>query len=81
MAHPGLPAWATPGNRSYVPLGTRPDGGARRGPSRTLARYPAPHCGSKDKDYDINWSTERCPANALRLGVYMQGAEREDSER
>jgi hypothetical protein len=33
--------------------------------------------GTKDKDYDIIWFTERCLSNALRLETYVQDAERE----
>jgi hypothetical protein len=33
--------------------------------------------GTKDKDYDIIWFTEACLSNALRLGTYIQDAERE----
>jgi hypothetical protein len=37
--------------------------------------------GTKDKDYDIMWFTERCLSNVLRLEMYIQDAERAgDSE-
>jgi hypothetical protein len=37
--------------------------------------------GTKDKDYNIIWFTEACLSNALRMGVYIEDAEREgDSE-
>ena len=37
--------------------------------------------GTKDKDYNIIWFTERCLSNALRLETYIQDAERDgDSE-
>ena len=37
--------------------------------------------GTKDKDYNIIWFTEQCLANALRLEIYIQDAERDgDSE-
>jgi hypothetical protein len=37
--------------------------------------------GTKDKDYDIIWFTERCLSNVLRLETYIQDAERDgDSE-
>jgi hypothetical protein len=32
--------------------------------------------GTKDKDYNILWFTERCLSNALRLEMYIQDAER-----
>jgi hypothetical protein len=37
--------------------------------------------GTKDKDFNIIWFTERCLSNALRLETYIADAEREgDSE-
>jgi hypothetical protein len=37
--------------------------------------------GTKDKDYDLIWFTERCLNNALRLENYIHDAERDgDSE-
>jgi hypothetical protein len=37
--------------------------------------------GTKDKDYNLIWFTERCLSNALRLETYLQDAERDgDSE-
>jgi hypothetical protein len=33
--------------------------------------------GTKDKDYNIIWFTERCLSNALRLEIYIADAERE----
>ena len=32
--------------------------------------------GTTDKDYDIIWFTEQCLSNVLRLGTYIQDAER-----
>jgi hypothetical protein len=34
--------------------------------------------GTKDRDYNIIWFTERCLSNALRLETYIADAERED---
>jgi hypothetical protein len=34
--------------------------------------------GTKDKDYNIIWYTEKCLDNALRLETYIEDAERED---
>ena len=36
------------------------------------------YTGTKDKDYNIIWFTEKCLSNALRLEVYIQDAERSD---
>jgi hypothetical protein len=37
--------------------------------------------GTKDKDYNIIWFTEKCLDNALRLETYIEDAERDgDSE-
>ncbi len=37
--------------------------------------------GIADKDYNIIWFTEQCLSNALRLGTYIQDADRDgDSE-
>jgi hypothetical protein len=36
--------------------------------------------GTKDKDYNIIWYTEKCLDNALRLGNYIQDAEREGDD-
>jgi hypothetical protein len=37
--------------------------------------------GTPDKDYNLIWFTEKCLNNALRLGTYVQDAERQgDSE-
>jgi hypothetical protein len=37
--------------------------------------------GTADKDYNLIWFTEKCLNNALRLGTYVQDAERQgDSE-
>ena len=33
--------------------------------------------GTKDKDYNIIWFTEQCLSNVLRLGTYVQDAERD----
>jgi hypothetical protein len=33
--------------------------------------------GTKDKDYDVIWFTERCLSNVLRLETYVEDAERE----
>lgn len=33
--------------------------------------------GTKDKDYNILWFTQACLDNALRLGTYVQDAERD----
>jgi hypothetical protein len=33
--------------------------------------------GTKDKDYNIIWYTEKCLDNALRLENYIQDAERD----
>jgi len=33
--------------------------------------------GTKDKDYNIIWYTEKCLDNALRLATYIEDAERE----
>jgi hypothetical protein len=33
--------------------------------------------GTKDKDYNIIWFTEKCLSNALRLETYVQDAERD----
>ncbi len=33
--------------------------------------------GTKDKDFNILWFTERCLSNALRLEIYIGDAERE----
>lgn len=32
--------------------------------------------GTKDKNYNLIWYTEKCLDNALRLETYIQGAER-----
>jgi hypothetical protein len=36
--------------------------------------------GTKDKDYNIIWFTERCLSNALRLEIYAKDAEREGDD-
>jgi hypothetical protein len=36
--------------------------------------------GTKDKDYNIIWFTEKCLDNALRLEIYIQDAEREGDD-
>ena len=36
--------------------------------------------GTKDKDYNIIWFTEKCLDNALRLEIYIKDAEREDDD-
>jgi hypothetical protein len=36
--------------------------------------------GTKDKDYNIIWFTEKCLDNALRLEAYIQDAEREGDD-
>src|SRR3954465_15875236 len=37
--------------------------------------------GTPDKDYNLIWFTEQCLSNALRLGTYVQDANRDgDSE-
>jgi hypothetical protein len=33
--------------------------------------------GTKDKDYNLIWSTEACLSNALRLEDYIQDADRD----
>ena len=33
--------------------------------------------GTRDKDYNIIWFTERCLSNVLRLETYIEDAERE----
>jgi hypothetical protein len=33
--------------------------------------------GTKDKDYNLIWFTERCLSNTLRLEIYIADAERE----
>lgn len=32
--------------------------------------------GTKDKNYDIIWYTEACLSNALRLGTYIEDAQK-----
>jgi hypothetical protein len=34
--------------------------------------------GTKDKDYNLIWFTEKCLDNALRLETYVQDAERDN---
>jgi len=36
--------------------------------------------GTKDKTYNIIWFTEACLSNALRLGEYIQDAERDGDD-
>jgi hypothetical protein len=36
--------------------------------------------GTKDKDYNIIWFTEKCLDNALRLEIYIQDAERDGDD-
>ncbi|MDQ3607955.1 MAG: hypothetical protein M3459_03510 [Actinomycetota bacterium] len=36
--------------------------------------------GTKDKDYNIIWFTEKCLSNALRLENYVQDAERDGDQ-
>jgi hypothetical protein len=36
--------------------------------------------GTKDKDYNIIWFTEKCLDNVLRLEVYIQDAKREGDD-
>jgi hypothetical protein len=36
--------------------------------------------GTKDKDYNIMWFTEKCLDNALRLEIYINDAEREGDD-
>jgi hypothetical protein len=36
--------------------------------------------GTKDKDYNIIWFTEKCLDNALRLELYIQDAERDGDD-
>jgi hypothetical protein len=36
--------------------------------------------GTKDKDYNIIWFTEKCLDNALRLETYVQDAERDGDD-
>jgi hypothetical protein len=37
--------------------------------------------GTKDKNYNLIWFTEQCLSNTLRLGTYIEDAERDgDSE-
>jgi hypothetical protein len=36
--------------------------------------------GTKDKDYNIIWFTEKCLDNALRLETYIQDAERDGDD-
>jgi hypothetical protein len=33
--------------------------------------------GTRDKDYNLIWFTEACLSNALRLGDYIQDADRD----
>ena len=33
--------------------------------------------GTKDKDYNLLWFTEQCLDNVLRLGTYIEDAERD----
>jgi hypothetical protein len=32
--------------------------------------------GTPDKDYNLIWFTQQCLSNVLRLGIYIQDAER-----
>ena len=34
--------------------------------------------GTPDKDYNLIWFTQQCLSNVLRLGIYIQDAERAD---
>ncbi len=36
--------------------------------------------GTKDKDYNIIWFTEKCLDNVLRLETYIQDAERDGDD-
>jgi hypothetical protein len=36
--------------------------------------------GTKDKDYNIIWFTEKCLDNVLRLEIYIKDAEREGDD-
>jgi len=36
--------------------------------------------GTQDKDYNLIWFTEACLSNALRLGTYIQDAERDGDD-
>jgi hypothetical protein len=36
--------------------------------------------GTKDKDYNLIWFTEKCLDNALRLEQYAKDAERDDDQ-
>ena len=36
--------------------------------------------GTKDKDYNIIWFTEKCLDNALRLEMYIKDAERDGDD-
>ncbi len=36
--------------------------------------------GTKDKNYNLIWYTEKCLDNALRLETYIQDAERDDDQ-
>ena len=36
--------------------------------------------GTKDKDYNVIWFTEKCLDNALRLEQYIQDAERDGDD-
>lgn len=36
--------------------------------------------GTKDKNYNLIWFTERCLANALRLDTYIADAQRDGDE-
>jgi hypothetical protein len=36
--------------------------------------------GTKDKDYNIIWFTEKCLDNVLRLELYIQDAERDGDD-
>lgn len=36
--------------------------------------------GTKDKDYNILWFTEKCLDNVLRLETYIQDAERDGDD-
>ncbi len=47
----------------------------------TLTQETGQITGTKDKDYNIIWFTERCLSNTLRLEIYIEDAQREgDSE-
>ena len=43
----------------------------------TTANESGAVTGTADKDYNIIWFTEACLSNALRLGTYIEDAQRQ----